>query len=84
VIVYVDQHRDEFGVEPICSVLQFAPRTYFAARARPLSVRAVRDGELKPVIARVHAEHFGVTASTRCGRSSTAKASGSLAAPWPG
>jgi hypothetical protein len=24
------------------------------------SARAVRDGELKPVIARVHAENFGV------------------------
>jgi putative transposase len=60
VIAYVDQHRDEFGVEPICSVLQFAPRTYFAAKARPLSARAVRDGELKPEIARVHAENFGV------------------------
>ena len=60
VIAYIDEHRDRFGVEPICSVLQFAPRTYFAAKARPPSARAVRDGELKPEIARVHAENFGV------------------------
>jgi putative transposase len=60
VITYVDEHRSRFGVEPICSVLQFAPRTYFAAKARPLSSRAVRDGELRPAIERVHRENFGV------------------------
>ena len=57
---YIDQHRDRFGVEPICRVLQFAPRTYHAAKARPLSARAVRDAELKPLVARVHQENFGV------------------------
>lgn len=57
---YIDQHRDRFGVEPICSVLQFAPRTYYAAKARPLSARALRDAVLKPEIARVHRENFGV------------------------
>jgi len=60
VIVYIDEHRSRFGVESICSVLQFAPRTYFAAKARPLSSRAVRDGELRPAIERVHRENFGV------------------------
>ncbi len=59
-IAYIDKHRDEFGVEPICSVLQFAPRTYYAAKTRPLSARAVRDGELRPAIERVHRENFGV------------------------
>ena len=34
-IAYIDRHYDRFGVEPICSVLQFAPRTYYAAKARP-------------------------------------------------
>ena len=57
---YIDQHRDRFGVEPICSVLQFAPRTYYAVKARPPSARALRDAELKPEIARVHGENFGV------------------------
>jgi putative transposase len=60
VIAYIDKHRSRFGVEPICTVLQFAPRTYFAAKARPLSARAVRDGELRPAIERVHRENFGV------------------------
>jgi putative transposase len=60
VIAYIDKHRGDYGVEPICSVLQFAPRTYYAAKARPPSVRAVRDAELRPEIVRVHRDNFGV------------------------
>ncbi len=59
-ITYIDAHRGRFGVEPICRALQFAPRTYFAAKARPVSARAVRDAELRPLIERVHRENFGV------------------------
>jgi len=47
---YIDEHRDEFGVEPICGVLQVAPSTYYAARARPLSARAVRDAVMIPAL----------------------------------
>jgi putative transposase len=60
VIAYIDAHRDRFGVEPICRALQFAPRTYYAAKARPPSARAVRDEQLRPEIVRVHADNFGV------------------------
>jgi putative transposase len=59
-IVYIDQHRDRYGVEPICEVLPIAPSSYYAAKRRPSSARALRDQELKAEIARVHAEHFGV------------------------
>ena len=43
---YIDQHRDEFGVEPICRVLQVAPSTYYAAKHREVepSARALRAG----------------------------------------
>jgi len=37
-----------------------APSTFYAARTRPASARAVRDEELKPVIERVHEENYGV------------------------
>jgi putative transposase len=42
---YIDRHRDEFGVEPICKVLQVAPSTYYAAKRREVapSARALRD-----------------------------------------
>ena len=57
---FIDAERHRFGVEPICKVLQFAPRTYYATKARPPSARAVRDAELRPVVERVHRENFGV------------------------
>lgn len=57
---YVDQHRDRYGVEPICHALQVAPQTYYAARSRPPCPRRVRDEWLKPEIERVHRENFGV------------------------
>ena len=59
-IAYIDVNKDRFGVEPICQVLPIAPSTYYAARPRPPSARALRDAELKAEIARVHAENFGV------------------------
>ena len=52
IVDYVDQHRDEFGVEPICSALQMAPSTYYAAKKRKVapSARAVRDAVMMPVL----------------------------------
>ena len=57
---YIDEHRSTFGVEPICGTLAVAPSTYYAARSRPPSARAVRDAELKPEIRRVHQDNFAV------------------------
>lgn len=57
---YIDAHRSTFGVEPICQVLAVAPSTYYAARFRPPSARAVRDGQLTPEISRVHTANFEV------------------------
>jgi putative transposase len=41
-------------------VLQFAPRTYYAAKRRAPCARKVRDEALKPEICRVHRENFEV------------------------
>jgi putative transposase len=57
---FIDDHRDRFGVEPICTTLQVAPSTYYAAKRRPPSPRALRDAALKPELSRVHAANFGV------------------------
>jgi putative transposase len=57
---YIDRHKHRFGVEPICQVLPIAPSTYYHAKRRPTSARALRDRKLKAEIARVHAEHLGV------------------------
>ncbi|MFN7663939.1 MAG: IS3 family transposase [Inhella sp.] len=55
---FVDQHRQQFGVESICRVLQIAPSAYWrhAARQRnPVlcSRRAQRDASLVPQVQRV-------------------------------
>ena len=54
---YIDAHKAQYGVEPICRVLQFAPATYYAATSRPPSARRVRDEELKPEALRVWQEN---------------------------
>ena len=64
-IAFVDDHRGEYGVEPICRQLPIAPSNYYdhlAKRADParLSVRAKRDAELKPEIERVFDANFRV------------------------
>ena len=58
----IDAHRDQFGVEPICSVLQVAPSSYYAVKARQRhpSKRTLRDQELLERIRKVHEENFGV------------------------
>lgn len=52
IVAYIDEHRAEFGVEPICRVLQIAPSTYYAAKRRQVapSARAVRDAVMMQVL----------------------------------
>ncbi len=59
-MAYIDGHKEEFGVEPICQVLQFAPSTYYAAESRTPSPRAVSDGLLGEHIKRVHEDNYAV------------------------
>jgi putative transposase len=59
---FIDQHRAQYGVEPICAVLPIAPSTYFlrtAQRQDPTtrSPRAQRDDDLRAAIQRVWDEH---------------------------
>jgi putative transposase len=49
-VAFVDEHRSSFGVEPICRELQVAPSSYYAAKSRPPSARAVSDAALKPKV----------------------------------
>lgn len=57
---YIDAHKDEFGVEPICEELPIAPSTYYAAKTAAPSARAVSDEHALTQIRRVHAENLGV------------------------
>jgi putative transposase len=61
VVEFIDEHRETFGVEPMCRVLSehglhVAPSTYYAAKTRPPSARAVRDEQLLVEIRRVWSE----------------------------
>jgi len=71
IVAYIDEHKDRLvegrrlGVEPIIEVLrkadvEIAPSSYYAAKARPPSARAVRDAVLVPVIHQVHQDNIGV------------------------
>lgn len=64
-IAFIDDQRQEYGIEPICKVLPIAPSTYHlnaAKRADPsrLSSRAKRDLLLKPEIKRVFKANYEV------------------------
>ncbi len=62
---YIDDHRDRYGVEPICAVLPIAPSTYYEHKARERdpdrrSNRWIRDEALKVEIRRVWEENLCV------------------------
>ncbi len=64
-IRFIDDHRDMYGVEPICQVLLIAPSTYYAHKARQANPelapdRVKRDAELSIEIRRVWEENFRV------------------------
>lgn len=60
---FIDEHRDEYGVEPICKMLPIAPSVYYELKARQadparLPARTRRDAELMPEIRRVWTENM--------------------------
>ena len=64
-VAFIDAHRDEYGVEPICAELPIAPSMYYESKAWQadpayLPARARRDIELRPQISRVWHENFCV------------------------
>lgn len=64
-VSFIDDHRGDYGVEPICEVLPIAPSTYYEQKARQadprrLPPRAQRDEVLKAEIRRVWKNNFSV------------------------
>ncbi|MFJ8828366.1 IS3 family transposase [Streptomyces sp. NPDC102467] len=64
-VAYIDQHKETFGVQPICDVLAekdapIAPSTYYAAHTRPPSARTLRDEQLTEHIRQIHTDNYGV------------------------
>ncbi len=62
-VAFIDDHRAEYGVEPICLMLPIAPSTYYARKAieadptRALA-RAQRAASQRPKIRRVWMQNF--------------------------
>ena len=61
-VAFLDAHREQYGVEPICAVLPIAPSTYYEQKARQADpsrqpARAQRDAQLRPAIERVWQTH---------------------------
>ncbi len=64
-VSFIDEHRAQYGVEPICRELPIAPSVYYEAKARQadpslLPARSRRDAELVGEIERVHEANFQV------------------------
>jgi putative transposase len=64
-VAFIDDHKMEYGVEPICRVLPIAPSTYYWHKAREAdptlcSARAQHDELLKPAVRRVWDQNFQV------------------------
>ena len=64
-VAFIDERREQFGVEPICAVLPIAPSTYYrlkgvAAHPERRCPRARRDEGLRERIAQLWQENFAV------------------------
>jgi len=64
-VAFIDDHRETYGVEPICRVLPIAPSTYYEQKARAvdssrLPPRLLRDRELREEIERVWKENRSI------------------------
>ena len=62
---FIEEHRDAYGVEPICALLPIAPATYYEQRARRRDPelrpeREKRDEQLFPEIERVYEDNRSV------------------------
>ncbi len=85
-VAFIDEHRDAYGVEPICAQLPIAPSTYYARKAQEqrsgAAVRPARSA-MRRCAWRSSASGTRTSASTaprRSGGSSAAKAIASRAA----
>jgi putative transposase len=64
-VSFIDEHREKYGVEPICNQLPIAPSTFYDHQVKQRdperrSNRAKRDDALCPEIQRVWDENFQV------------------------
>jgi putative transposase len=64
--MFIDAHRSavsgglRWGIEPICAALEIAPSTYYSAKSRPPSARAVSDAMLVSLLVALFVKNYSV------------------------
>ena len=66
---FIDEHRERFGVEPICRTLDVSASAYYARASGERSVRTLTDEQLLVEIRRVHGENYECYGSAGYGSS---------------
>jgi putative transposase len=65
VSAFIDEHRDRFGVEPICRTLDVSASAYYQRRTGRRSIRAIEDERLVGRIGEIHAANYYAYGSRR-------------------
>jgi hypothetical protein len=86
-VSFIDAHREDLGIEPICRELAIAPSSYreHAARladSRQTSSTARREDGMREHIKRGNENSLGLRFGARSGINCAARAFRSPSAPW--
>jgi putative transposase len=65
VSAFIEEHRERFGVEPICETLGVSASAYYQRATGQRSARQVEDERLLGVIAELHARNYSAYGSRR-------------------
>jgi putative transposase len=82
IVAFIDANLDELGVEPICRVLQVAPSTYYSAKRREPSARALRDAVMMQVLMVLWVANRKVYGAHSSGRRPAGPAKTSAGTKW--
>ena len=88
-VAFIDAHRAEYGVEPVCAELQIAPSSYYELKARErdperVPPRLKRDAALREEIQRVWHGNFSVYGARKAWRQLFANRSRWHVVRWSG
>ena len=56
--MFVDEHRERFGVEPICKTLEISASAYYRRAKGERSARALEDERLLALITEIHEANY--------------------------
>ena len=79
---FIDEHRECFGVEPICETLGVSASAYYQRATGQRSACQIDDERLLGVISELHAANYYAYGSRRMWKGCTGPASRSAAAGW--